>query len=382
MVAAIKRILGASARATVALAGTALVLAAPVSAATVDVTEELPEYDHHSRLSFLAATGESNRVTVALTAEEDGYLTLEIKDAGSPLSAGTGCVGGGAPGQPAFCRLHEVVAHELCIKGCAPPQYGENWRVSMVFDLGDGNDSLLASDLTPQTPVPMVVTSGPGTDQISTAAGDDSVDPGAGADVVETGAGSDRVEATFVPDGPDFYDLGENTSESRETDKLSYDDRLAPVTIQSGEGGAEGEGDELRGVETLVGGSGNDRLVGDGGIRRLEGGDGADVLIGGKGRSRILGGADGDLLVGGPQRDELRESSRDDSGDDVARGMGGGDLIVLGSGNDRAFSGRGDDRLQGGPGHDALGCGPGEGDTVIHPSTDALRNCEWVIYNY
>lgn len=382
MIAAVKWSLGAAAALTTLSVSAALALPAAAPAAALAVTEELPGFDHVSQLNFVAASDESNRVTLAIYGAKDGYLTLEVRDEGAPLSAGTGCSGGGHPGQPALCRLHEVVAHQLCLHGCPSPQYGENWRVSIAVDLGAGDNSLLASDLAPEEPIPILVTSGPGDDLIDTATGDDAVDSGAGSDVVRTGLGSDRVKATVAPDGPDFYDLGENPPGVRDFDELSYRDRFAPVAVRADQGGAEGEGDELLGVETLVGGSGNDLLVGDGGIRRLEGGGGADVLLGGQQGNRIFGGEGDDLLVGGPKGDELRERRKGDSGNDVARGMGGRDRIVLGSGKDRIFAGRGDDRVQGGPGHDSIGCGPGQGDTVTVPAGDTLRNCEWAILNY
>lgn len=378
MIAAIKKVPGGVAVLTCAV----LVLPAPAPAATVDVIEAWPGYDHLSRLTFAAAPGESNRLTLGIVEAKDDYLTVEVRDEGAPLSTGTACSGGGGAGVPAFCRLHERVDREPCLKGCPPPAYGENWQVSMVVGLGDGDNSLDAAELDPKEPIPMVVASGPGNDRIETAAGRDSVDPGLGTDVVRTGPGNDQVQTTAAPDGPDLYDLGEGPSGIQDGDELSYAGRTEPVVVRAGEGGGAEEGDELFGVERLVGGSAGDHLVGDGGIRRLEGEDGADVLIGGKGKSRIFGGDGGDLLIGGPRRDELRESEDASSGNDVARGKGGWDLIVLGGGDDRAFAGRGDDRLQGGPGHDALGCGPGTGDTVILPGRDALRHCEWVILNY
>lgn len=382
MFAAIKSAVPRSGGLATLLVGAALFLPAAAPAASVGVTEEWPDFDHRSQLSFVAAPGETNEVTLTLVEEKDAYLTLELRDAGAPVSAGTGCSGGGAPGRPVLCRLHELVAHEICLKGCPVPQSGENWRVSMAFDLGDGENTLHATQLAPKEPIPMFVTGGPGADLIETATGGDSVDPGAGADTVRTGQGNDWIEATALPDEPDRYDLGEASPGNRDADRLSYAERLTPVTIQAGRGGGAGENDELVGVERLIGSSGNDRLVGGGGIRRLEGRGGDDVLIGGSDENKIYGGSGGDLLVGGSQRDEIRETEKASSGDDIARGRGGGDLIVLGAGTDRAFAGRGDDVIQGGPGQDSLSCGPGDGDTVIEPARDALRRCEWVIPHY
>jgi hypothetical protein len=382
MLAATKSSFLRSAAIAAVIAAAALILPAAAPAATVSVSEELPEYDHLSQLLFVAAPGESNDVSVALLEERDAYLTVEIRDAGTPVAAGQGCSGGGEPGRPVVCRLHELVAHELCLKFCPVPQYGENWRVSMAFELEDGENSLHASEFLPKEPIPISVTSGSGDDRIETAAADDSVEPGGGTDTVSTGLGNDRIEATALPDGPDRYDLGENPHGNSDRDLLSYAERLTPVEAQAGRGGAVGEEDEMIGVERLIGGSGDDHLVGGGGIRRIEGRAGADVIIGGQEESKIYGGSGDDLLIGGSQRDEIRETEKAGSGNDTARGAGGRDLIVLGTGIDRAFAGRGDDVIQGGPGHDSLGCGPGDGDTVIEPTGDALRHCEWVIPHY
>jgi Tol biopolymer transport system component len=99
--------------------------------------------------------------------------------------------------------------------------------------------------------------------------------------------------------------------------------------------------------DTLVGGPGNDLLVGSFASDTLEGGPGNDVL---------RGGASPDLLIGGPGRD-------------VIQGQGGRDLI-------RARDGR----------RDAVSCGTNtgrttgsEGDVAYVDRIDVVsRDCEWV----
>ena len=130
MLAAIQKLsVGAAGLAVAALA--MLTAPAPSPAATVQVTTALPVWDNETALVFTAAPDEDNRVAVRIAGRADSYYTLEVLDGGAPLTAGAGCTGGAAPGGGAFCRLHETVAHEVCIRGCAPPQWGENWRPSM-----------------------------------------------------------------------------------------------------------------------------------------------------------------------------------------------------------------------------------------------------------
>ncbi len=56
-----------------------------------------------------------------------------------------------------------------------------------------------------------------------------------------------------------------------------------------------GEGDN----DTLGGGSGNDLHVGGDGNDKLTAGSGASVLIGGKGRDTLIGGSSDDLMIAG-----------------------------------------------------------------------------------
>jgi Ca2+-binding RTX toxin-like protein len=52
------------------------------------------------------------------------------------------------------------------------------------------------------------------------------------------------------------------------------------------------------GIQNVLGGAGNDILVGDAGNNVLSGGAGRDILIGSGGSDQLLGGADDDLLIG------------------------------------------------------------------------------------
>jgi Ca2+-binding RTX toxin-like protein len=65
-------------------------------------------------------------------------------------------------------------------------------------------------------------------------------------------------------------------------------------------------------VETVLGGSGADRLRGDANTNLLSGGGGADIVLGRAGADRLLGGPGRDLLIGGDGADELNGGDDDD----------------------------------------------------------------------
>ncbi len=149
------------------------------------------------------------------------------------------------------------------------------------------------------------------------------------------------------------------------------------------------------GNDTLIGGSGADRLVGntDNDIIRGNGGD--DVLVAGNGDDNVDAGAGNDTVVGvrgfniiesgtgddrvfgGEDTDQITDISGNDllagfDGDDSIRGGDGDDLILGGAGEDvlqgeggidRIFAGTGNDFLSGGAGADIIN--GNDGDDVL-----------------
>jgi Ca2+-binding RTX toxin-like protein len=149
----------------------------------------------------------------------------------------------------------------------------------------------------------------------------------------DTGSGQDLAVGAALPDildggtGPDVL-RGRGA-----TDVVRYDGRADDLRVTLGDGerndGGPQDGaerDRLRGIEIVVGGAGDDLLIGDGGENQVFGQDGRDELEG-------MGGPDD---VGGGD------------GRDVARGGRGADLFPGGEGRDREFGGRGPDIFQGG----------------------------------
>jgi Ca2+-binding RTX toxin-like protein len=269
----------------------AAVLAAaptPAQAGTVDAM---------AGVSFTAGAAEANEVTVSV--DDTGIVT--VRDDGALLRAQTGCSSTGP--HTATCK----------------PMLGADPLFTAY--LGDADDTLIGSR---------------GSDQIDGGDGIDVLDGGKGSDVISGGAGEDiadysgradairvalngrpvsgsaddgRVGARDTVDsdvedvwggrgddtligndrgnllngGPGADDLQGGAGE----DAADYSERATGVVVQANgkpesgndEDGPAGARDKVAtDIEDLLGGAGNDTLVGDGEKNWLGGGDGDDVL--------------------------------------------------------------------------------------------------------
>jgi Ca2+-binding RTX toxin-like protein len=129
---------------------------------------------------------------------------------------------------------------------------------------------------------------------------------------------------------------------------------------------------------TLIGGAGNDILLGGRGNDLLIGGDGCDILRGGCGDDTLLGGAGMDLLEGGWGNDVLCGGEGSDlilgmNGNDVLSGDAGDDILLGGNGNDTLMGGDGNDILSGGNGNDSLAGGAGNDTLMGDDGNDVLK---------
>lgn len=114
-------------------------------------------------------------------------------------------------------------------------------------------------------------------------AGNDTLVGGLGADTLEGGSGNDTV---------------------------SYASSAAGVSVDLAAGsalGGEAQGDQLTGIENLLGSNQQDSLVGNAVANRLEGGDGHDSLDGGLGADTLLGGQGDDLYSVDNELDSVQE---------------------------------------------------------------------------
>jgi hypothetical protein len=281
-------------------------------------------------LTFTAAAGETNHVVLDFSPDQ-AHVT--VTDSGASLEAGAHCT---------LLDAHSARCDKV-------PE--ANVIDTATATLGDGNDDIRVGT---GRNIPIVtVDGGPGDDHLAGGDRNNHFNGGGGRDEMIGGSGfntfddGDR-EGAAGPDGPgpDVFD-----GSAGEQDVVTYASRTAPMNIDAGS--AVGEGDSLRGIETIVGGSGSDRLVGDSGANTLDGGPGDDTLVGG-GSPR----GKGDVLKGG-------------DGDDRLDGGAGPDTLDGGAGADRLNAGGGADILTGGPGLDAISCGRGN-DQVDGPEVGEL----------
>ena len=158
----------------------------------------------------------------------------------------------------------------------------QGMRGADALEGGDGGDQLYASDGADSLDGGSGddrLDGGPDDDRLRGGDGDDLLLPGWGADWMDGGLGGDR-----------FNGAGEGA------DTVSYASRTTPVDVTlaavpatlGGNDGAAGEGDDLAGVEAVVGGSAGDRLTGSAAAETLDGGAGIDAFDAGAGDDVLL----------------------------------------------------------------------------------------------
>ncbi|SBW81126.1 hypothetical protein PVE_R1G3244 [Pseudomonas veronii 1YdBTEX2] len=184
----------------------------------------------------------------------------------------------------------------------------------------------------------LTIDTGDGADTLYVLAGGNRIDSGAGDDRIQMLASSSTGVDTLIGGA------GNDAITAGSTGAIIYGDDLAGT--QSGNdtllGGA--------GDDTLYGGGGNDSLQGNAGKDIMNGGAGDDVLDGGDGNDQLTGGVGIDTLIGGIGDDELRG----EAGDDVLAGGAGADKLYGGVGNDSLSGGAGNNVLYGEDGDDLL----------------------------
>jgi len=179
------------------------------------------------------------------------------------------------------------------------------------------------------------------------------------------------------------------------TDKNDKIDGKGGSDIIFGFGNGDGK------MEKLLGGSGDDELVGDqdplaicgsilfpscttiglAGDDILQGGSGNDFVVGDSGNDEFLEKAAGEDIIFGSAGDDGIAAG---NGKDVVYGMAGDDNILGGNGNDLLFGNWGNDDITGGNGFDFIDCGEDpdglDVDTArVTPGEDIwLENCEEV----
>ena len=347
---------------------------APAQAVTVGTAT----VESATKVNYTAGTGHINTITVTRSGR-----TVTIDDRVT-ITPGTGCRRVGTDATRVVCTTtstptlvtmsagdkNDTIVNKT---GLAMNGYGGSGNDTVTgsgrndkLDGGTGNDTLLGLG---------------GTDVLLGQAGNDSLDGGVGNDMLTGATGADVMKGGSGDDTADYRDHGSPV--------------VADLDGVTGDDGQTNEKDTISAdVESILGGLGNDTLVGnkwanvlDGGKGNdvLRGGDADDVLVGGDGddnlaaegqNDQILGGAGVDVIKGGWGDDTISgEAGNDtvwgDNGDDVIHGDDGDDLLRGGNGKDFLLGGAGNDRVYGDAYDDFLwGNGGPNGD--VDTELDAL----------
>ena len=302
--------------------------------------------------SFKAAPGEANRLEIST----DSRGQVVLRDPAVPVRARGDCKQLGE--HAATCPRGEFVFQVFLRDGADRVRAGGLGSLGHVFG-GPGDDALWGET---------------NYDILFGGSGDDRLHGGRGTDTLTGGPGHDRLGGG---NGDDILVDGETDGEaardvfvggaSRDTagadagDIVSYRTRRRDIKIDlAGRPAARtSTEDVLRGFESVVGGSGDDRLRGDADDNNLDGGPGGDSI-------RARGG---------------RDIPSGDAGDDRVDGGSGGDVVWGDAGDDQLFGGRGDDLVipaeeEGPNGADRVDCGAGQ-DTARSEHHDTLTaGCE------
>jgi Ca2+-binding RTX toxin-like protein len=319
-----------------------LVLPSAASAATATADVERRQGASFGPVTFKAAEGERNRVTVT---HANGRL--RIRDAANRVVARGDCQQ--VNRRTALCPFTEDIAQirlgdradTATVDGLVEVLGGSGGD---LLRGGDGGDRLLGDrggDELHGRGARDVLTGGPGRDRLYGGGGDDDLIDG------ET----DRQAARDLFRGGSSRD----TNGADRGDMLDYSKRRRAVVVDLTRGRvASAERDVVRGLESVTGGSGRDRLSGDGDDNWLDGNGGADRLHGRGGDDIPMGGRGGDRVAG-------------DRGDDTVWGDGG---------TDQLFGGDGADQLIGRDANaEPVSCGGGD-DVAPVTRLDTLTDCE------
>jgi Ca2+-binding RTX toxin-like protein len=245
-------------------------------------------------LSYEAAPGEVNRLTI--TSPPGTIGDIELRDPATVISAGPGCQ-----------RIddHEVACSPRRLIGPTDPAPAGFARITAR--LGDGADEArleggVAAELRGEG----------GDDVLRGSSGADVIDGGTGRDTLDGGEGRDL----FVEDDESARD---EINGGLGGDRVDYTRRRRAVSVDLGRSrGADG--DRLLHVEEAFGGRAADRLLGGRGLNTLSGGGGRDVLSGGGGRDVL------DVREAGGRSQADR--ARCGPGSDVVTGVAASDRLA------------------------------------------------------
>jgi Ca2+-binding RTX toxin-like protein len=215
-------------------------LAAPGGAAAAIVSQPL------RHISYIAAPGETNDLTIRKT-----RAGVQVTDPGAIIVAGEGCENVSA--HEALCQKRLRQQLSIRLDDMSDSAHAIGWFGVPFVDAGDGNDSVKMSRGLD------FIKGGPGNDTLAAGRGPDNLMGGPGDDILDGGLGVDTAD---------------------------YSERASAAVVDLdgvADDGEPGEADDLQNIENVLGGNGNDVLIGNGEANDLLGLAGADRIRGGAG---------------------------------------------------------------------------------------------------
>ncbi|MFG2023042.1 calcium-binding protein [Streptomyces sp. NPDC048825] len=276
-----RRVLRTATTLTLALgAGLALPTALATTAGAAAPSATAAVNFNGRELSYTAAAGQANQVTVTESFTSDTDLTYVIDDA-VPINAGNGC------SYPDSADDTKVSCTVETVDSQSPYD-------SLVMDLADSDDVLSFHNKSDQAFYTNGIDLGTGDDELTDISGVD-------ANAVWGGVGDDTI--TVGEAGLAFGGEGNDTL----------------YGIGDGAIAAGGAGNDL-----LRGSAGDQNLQGDDGHDKLYGGDDGDHMQGGRGNDVMYGEGGPDFMWGNTGDDELYGGA----GTDTLSGGAGRNIVV------------------------------------------------------
>ena len=255
--------------------------------------------------------------------------------------------------------------------------------IGITFNGGSGNDTALG---------------GSGNDRLNGDDGDDSLTGNAGNDSITGGRGNDRQLGGL---GNDVYLFADTNTVETDTltelsgngtgiDTLDFSSvtsnlnvdlilevNLATHTNRTVNTSATGTTKLSGNFENVIGGSGNDEILGNAAANNLRGGIGNDSLDGDSGNDILFGNDGDDVVLGNAGNDSLHGDAGNDTllggiGNDTIRGGTGNDTLIGGLGTDQLFGEEDTDTGLGGRG------GVARGGTGVKDTGDVLATIETI----
>jgi Ca2+-binding RTX toxin-like protein len=271
---------------------------------------------------YQAGPGEPNRVSLTGGREE-----VRISDPAAVISPGAGCSQIDrhsvrcSAGESGVMRVFVATGAGADTVRSGLAEQDADFYGDVIVSGGRGNDVLIGG------PSPELLYAGSGADVLRGRGGGDLLSDASAPDSLRSGdpspfASDEGSVALADPGrGRDSFDGG-----SGRGDTVSYEARRAGVRVDLANpaaiGGAPGERDSVKGVESAFGTADNDRLAGNRRSNWLSGGDGDDRIAGRGGNDSLEGGNGSDVMRGGPGTEQVSFGRADQAPDRASCGTG------------------------------------------------------------